>query len=125
MIVGTGLDIVEISRVNKIYDRFGDVFAKRMLCDDEYRDYENTKFPVRFIARRFAAKEAVAKALGTGFSAGLTLNMIGVAHDDLGRPIIELYDKAKERAQSLGADNFWISISDEREYAAAFVVMEG
>lgn len=124
MIVGTGLDIVEISRVQKIYDRFGDAFAKRMLCDDEYSDYENTKFPVRFIARRFAAKEAVAKALGTGFSAGLTLNMIGIGHDDLGRPIIELYDKAKERAQSLGAESFWISISDEREYAAAFVVME-
>lgn len=124
MIVGTGLDIVEVLRVQKIHDRYGDIFAKRILCKDEYEDYKKSKFPVRFVARRFAAKEAVAKALGTGFSAGITLNMICVDHDDLGRPVIELYDKAKERAESLGAKNFWISITDERDHAAAFAVME-
>ena len=124
MIVGTGLDIVEIHRIQKIYDLYGDAFAKRILCKSEYDDYEITKFPARFIARRFAAKEAVAKALGTGFSAGLTLRMICVAHDESGRPIIELYDKARARADNLGAENYWVSISDEKDYAAAFVVME-
>ena len=124
MIVGTGLDIVEISRIQKLYDQFEDAFAKRILCDNELEDYETSKFPVRFLARRFAAKEAVAKALGTGFSAGLTLPMICVAHDELGRPIIELYDKARERADSLGAEHYWISISDEKHYATAFAVME-
>lgn len=124
MIVGTGLDIVEIYRMQKIYDHFGDAFAKRILCKDEYEDYEDSRFPARFIARRFAAKEAVAKALGTGFSAGITMRMICVGHCESGRPIIELYDKAKERADSLGAENFWISISDERHYATAFAVME-
>lgn len=124
MIVGTGLDIVEIQRVQKIYERFGDVFAKRILSRDEYRDYEKSNFPVHFLARRFAAKEAVAKSLGTGFSKGLTLNMIGVGHDESGRPIIQLYDKAKEFASRMEVKNSWISISDERNYAAAFVVME-
>jgi holo-[acyl-carrier protein] synthase len=124
MIVGTGLDIVEISRIQKIYSRFGDDFAKRILCEVEYHDYKSSRFPERFLARRFAAKEAVAKALGTGFSLGLTLPMICVDHDESGRPIINLYDKAKDRADSIGAKNFWISISDERCYATAFVVME-
>jgi holo-[acyl-carrier protein] synthase len=125
MIVGTGLDIVEICRIQKIYGRFGDAFAKRILCEDEYQDYKNSRFPERFLARRFAAKEAVAKALGTGFSLGLTLPMICVGHDESGRPIINLYDMAKDRADSIGAKNFWISISDERRYATAFAVMEG
>ena len=124
MIVGTGLDIVEIDRIEKIYAQYGNAFAKRILCEDEYRDYEKQKIPARFIARRFAAKEAVAKALGTGFSTGITMSMICVAHDESGRPIIELYDKAKERADSLGVDNLLISISDERRYATAFSVME-
>lgn len=124
MIVGTGLDIVEICRVQNIHDRYGDAFAKKVLSKSEYHDYENTKFPVRFIARRFAAKEAVAKALGTGFSAGLTLNMICVDHDESGRPIIKLFNKASEQAKNIGVENTWISITDERDYAAAFAVME-
>ena len=124
MIVGTGLDIVEIQRIQKIYGRFGDVFARRILSRDEYRDYEKTNFPARFLARRFAAKEAVAKSLGTGFSKGLTLNMIGIAHDDSGRPVIQLYDKAEDHANRAGVKSSWISISDEKDYAVAFAVME-
>jgi len=124
MIVGTGVDIVEIDRIQKIVDQYGDAFAKRILCESEYKDYEKQKFPVRFIARRFAAKEAVAKALGTGFQAGITMCMVCVTHDEFGRPIIELHDKAKQKADSLGVENSLISISDERHYAMAFAVME-
>lgn len=124
MIVGTGVDIVEIDRIQKIVDRYGDAFAKRILCENEYEDYEKQKKSARLIARRFAAKEAVAKALGTGFSEGITMRMICVAHDESGRPIIKLYDKARERADSLGVENLLISISDERHYAMAFAVIE-
>ena len=124
MILGTGLDIVEIQRIQKIVDVYGDTFAKRILCNGEYEDYESSKFPARFLARRFAAKEAIAKSLGTGFSAGLTLRMICVTHDEAGKPIIVLYDKAREYADNLGAKNYWISISDERAYATAFAVIE-
>ena len=126
MIVGTGVDIVEIDRIQKTYDRYGDAFAKRILCEHEHEheEYKKQKMPARFIARRFAAKEAVAKALGTGFSGGITMHMICVAHDESGRPIIKLYDKARERADSLGVENLLISISDERHYAMAFAVME-
>lgn len=124
MIIGIGLDIVEIDRIQGIYDQYGHAFAKRILCESEFEDYEKQKMPARFIARRFAAKEAVAKALGTGFSAGIAMHMICVAHDDSGRPIIKLYDKAKDRADSLGVENLLISISDERRYATAFAVIE-
>ena len=124
MIIGIGLDIVEIDRIQGIYDQYGHAFAKRILCENEFEDYEKQKMPARFIARRFAAKEAVAKALGTGFSAGIAMHMICVAHDDSGRPIIKLYDKAKDRADSLGVENLLISISDERHYATAFAVIE-
>jgi holo-[acyl-carrier protein] synthase len=124
MIAGIGLDIVEIDRIQKIYDQYGDAFVKRILCDNEYDDYVKQKFASRFIARRFAAKEAVAKALGTGFSAGITMSMICVTHDESGKPVIKLYDKARERADALGVENLLISLSDERRYATAFAVIE-
>jgi len=124
MIVGTGLDIVEINRIQLIYDRHGVQFAQRILCESEMREYSESNYPARFLAKRFAAKEAVAKALGTGFSAGIGMTMIGVGHDELGRPLIELSQVAKERADQLGVKASWLSISDEKHYATAFVVME-
>jgi len=124
VIVGTGMDIVEIARIQRVYDRFSHDFAKRILESSEYDEYEKSSFQVRFLARRFAAKEAVAKALGTGFSRGINPRMICVNHDDLGRPVIKLYKTAKDYANKLGVDTPWVSISDEREYAAAMAIME-
>jgi len=124
VITGTGLDIVEITRIQRIYDKHNDALAERILCEAELQEYKETKFPVRFLAKHFAAKEAVAKALGTGFSNGINPAMICVNHDKLGRPVIVLCKNAKKRAEYLGTDVSWISISDEKSYAVAFVVME-
>jgi len=124
MIVGTGMDIVEIDRIRKIYDRHADAFARRILCDAELEEYKRDRFPVRFLAKRFAAKEAVSKALGTGFSAGINPRMICVGHNEAGMPVINLFEAARERAELLSAENSWISISDEKHYAAAFVIFE-
>ena len=124
MIVGTGLDIVEINRIQLIFDRHGLQFAQRVLCESEMQEYRENNYPVRFLAKRFAAKEAVSKALGTGFSAGIGMKMICIGHDELGRPLIELSHVAKERADQLGVAASWLSISDEKHYATAFVVME-
>lgn len=124
MIAGTGLDIVEIDRIQKIYDRYADAFARRILCDSEYEEYKQNHFPVRFLAKRFAAKEAVSKALGTGFSAGINPRMICVTHNEVGMPVIKLNKAAQGRAETLSVDNSWISISDEKHYAAAFVIFE-
>lgn len=124
MIAGTGLDIVEIKRIKRIHEDYREAFAARILCESELNEYRNEKFQVRFLAKRFAAKEAVAKALGTGFSNGVNPKMICVTHDDLGRPAITLYEEARSRAERLGANVTWISISDEKAYAAAFAVLE-
>lgn len=124
MIVGTGMDIVEVNRMQLIHDRHGDRFAEKILCESELCEYQECKYPVRFLAKHFAAKEAVAKALGTGFSAGITMKMIGIGHDKLGRPLIELTQAAKARADQLAMTASWLSISDEKHYATAFVVME-
>ena len=124
MIVGTGLDIVEVARIQEIFDRHGDHFAERILGESEMQEYHESNYPVRFLAKRFAAKEAVAKALGTGFSAGIGMKMIAVGHDELGRPLIELSEAAKSRADQIEMSASWLSISDEKHYATAFVVME-
>ena len=124
MIVGTGLDIVEINRIQLMHDRHPVKFAERILSESEMQEYHESNYPVRFLAKRFAAKEAVAKALGTGFSAGIEMKMIAVGHDESGRPLVELALAAKTRADQLGVVASWLSISDEKHYATAFVVME-
>lgn len=124
MIVGTGLDIVEINRIQFIHDQHGLKFAQRILCESELHEYHNSRYPVRFLAKRFAAKEAVAKALGTGFAAGIGMKMICIGHDASGRPLVELSQAANARAEQLGVVASWLSISDEKHYATAFVVME-
>ena len=124
MIAGIGIDIVEHERVARIHERYNEKFARRILDDLEMDDYHKTTSPVRFLAKRFAAKEAAAKALGTGIAHGITLNMICVRHDDNGKPVLELSAKAKEYASSLGVINQSLSISDEKNNSVAIVVLE-
>lgn len=124
MIVGTGLDIVEVNRIQLIHDRHKLKFAERILGESEMHEYHQCSYPVRFLAKRFAAKEAVAKALGTGFSMGITMGMICVDHDKSGRPMIKLSHAAQLRADQMKVRASWLSISDEKHYATAFVVME-
>ncbi len=124
MIAGTGIDIVEHKRIARIHERYGDKFARRILDELEMEDYRKASSKVRLLAKRFAAKEAASKALGTGFSRGITLNMICVRHDNNGRPILELYASAEDYANKLGIVTAWLSISDEENYSIAMVVLE-
>lgn len=124
MIAGIGTDIVEHKRMARIHERYHEKFARRILDDLEMEDYRNAPAPVRFLAKRFAAKEAAAKALGTGIAMGITLNMLRVRHDKNGRPLLELSAKAEEYANSLGVTKQWLSISDEENYSIAMVVLE-
>ena len=118
MIVGVGIDIVEHARIARIHARYGDKFARRILDEMEMDDYRKAPSKVSLLAKRFAAKEAASKALGTGFARGITLNMICVRHDNDGRPLLELC------ASKLGAVTPWLSISDEENYSIAMVVLE-
>jgi holo-[acyl-carrier protein] synthase len=124
MIVGIGVDIVEHERIARIHDRYHDKFAMRILDRLEMNDYRQAPSPVRFLAKRFAAKEAASKALGTGFSSGITLNAICVRHDDKGKPVLELSGTAAAYADKLGATALWLSISDEEKNSVAMVILE-
>lgn len=123
MIYGIGTDIVQVSRIQKSLDRYGELFARRILAESELEDFRRTLQPARFLARRFAAKEALAKAFGTGFSGGLSFRDIAVSHDAAGKPILQLAGRAAELQREMGLGEDFISISDEREYAVAFVTV--
>jgi len=123
MIYGIGTDIVRVSRIQKNLDRYGDRFARRILAGQELEEYRRTVHPARFIAKRFAAKEAVAKAYGTGFTAGLSFQDIVVSHDAAGKPVLILSGRAAELQKEMGIGEEFISISDEQEYAVAFVTL--
>ncbi len=124
MIFGIGTDIVEVSRIESSINQFGDDFAKRILADSEFASYQQSQIKPRFLAKRFAAKEAFSKALGTGLRAPATFQNIAVSHDDLGKPMLVLAAELQVFLQSKNIVNMHISISDEKNLAAAFVVLE-
>lgn len=124
MIAGIGVDIVEHDRIAHIHDRYGEKFARRILDEAEMEEYRIAPSKVRLLAKRFAAKEAASKALGTGFSNGIALNMIGIRHDNNGRPLLEMCAAAAEFATKLGVAVQWLSISDEQNHSVAMVVLE-
>lgn len=123
MIFGIGTDIVRISRIQKSLDRYGERFSRRILAGQELDDFQRTLHPARFLARRFAAKEAVVKAYGTGFTQGMTFRDIVVSHDAAGKPLLLLSGRALELQHEMGIGETFISISDEQEYAVAFVTL--
>jgi holo-[acyl-carrier protein] synthase len=124
MIYGIGTDVVEVARIQASIEQFGDTFPKRVLAESEFASYLASQIKPRFLAKRFAAKEAFAKALGTGLRAPATFQNIAVSHDDLGKPILILAAELQALLQSRNITQTHISISDERNLAAAFVVLE-
>lgn len=125
LIYGIGTDIVNVARMRNNVARFGERFAQRLLTDAELPEYRASHQPERFLAKRFAAKEAVVKALGLGFRQGLTLRSVGVSHDSYGKPEVVYLGEALARIEELGISKSLISISDEWEYAVAFVILLG
>jgi holo-[acyl-carrier protein] synthase len=124
MIYGIGTDIVEVSRIEASITQFGDDFAKRILAESEYASYQESHIKPRFLAKRFAAKEAFSKALGTGLRAPATFQNIAVSHDNLGKPILLLAEDLRAFMNTKKITKTHISISDEKNLAAAFVVLE-
>lgn len=124
MIFGIGTDIVEVSRIEASIAQFGDEFAKRILADSEFSSYQKSHIKPRFLAKRFAAKEAFSKALGTGLRAPATFQNIAVSHDALGKPILVLAEELQTMLSAKNITQTHISISDEKNLAAAFVILE-
>lgn len=131
MISGIGTDIVAIARLYKLWQRHGKRGASRLLNPAEMRDFEQglassarpDQFAARFLAKRFAAKEAFAKAMGTGLRPPVTLEHIGVGHDALGKPQLAFAPPLATLMQQRGLCAH-LSLSDEADYAVAFVVLE-
>lgn len=133
MILGLGSDIVHIDRIESLIERFGERFIKRSYTPDEIHGADrfganNTSGRASYFARRFAAKEACAKALGTGFRNGLRFQHIGVVNDELGKPHLILTDKAQELLKNITPHGkksvCHISLCDDYPIAQATVIIE-
>ncbi|MDN5870885.1 MAG: holo-ACP synthase [Nitrococcus sp.] len=121
-IVGIGADLVDTQRVRSIWDRHGQRFVERILTMNERAQWNGEE--AGFLARRFAVKEAAAKALGSGIAEGVTFHNIELEHDHLGRPLLQLTGAARQRSKALGVTAAHVTISDEKTLALAFVVLE-
>ena len=123
MIRGLGIDEVELDRIEAALARFGDRFLARILTPAERSALP--PIPLTRTAGLFAAKEAAAKALGTGFAQGVAFHTLEILSDAAGRPALTLHGPALARAETLGATSWHVSISHSRDTAAAVVVLEG
>ena len=123
MIFGVGTDIVSIPRIQALLDRQGDKIAERILSQAEFDCFKQAVKPAAFLAKRFAAKEATAKALGTGFRDGLSLSHISVQNNQLGRPELVFEHRADELLSELHIGRSFLSLSDEEQYAIAYVTL--
>mgnify|MGYP001425474677 CR=1 FL=1 len=121
MIVGVGADIVDVRRVQRSLTRFGDRFTDKILCAGERRPLRGGQLAA-YLARQFSAKEAVSKALGTGMRSGVHFRNIEIVRKESGAPLVKLTGEAKSRAEELGVSDIHISMSDERDYAIAYVI---
>jgi len=124
MIFGIGTDIVRVGRIRDDLSRFGDRFAERILTANELLEFHQNVNKANFLARRFAAKEAAVKAMGTGFSNGVQLHDIEVTHDEQGKPMLAFHGRAREFMQERNVAVAHISLADEQDHAVAFVTLE-
>ena len=123
MIFGVGTDILEYSRIEATYKRFGDHFVNRLLMDEERVLFDKNKWPARFLAMRFAAKEATVKAMGTGFAHGMWIRDVGIVNNEWGRPTIIWSERGRRLCESMGIGEGHVSLSDDAGLVMAFAVV--
>ncbi len=124
MIYGVGTDIVELARIQQTWERFGEQFARRILMDEEMTLFRRTRWPARFLAMRFAGKEAAVKAMGTGFAHGVWLRDVGITSNDWGRPLIVWSERGRRVCERLGIGSGHVSLTDDAGLVMAFAVVE-
>jgi len=125
MILGIGTDIVTLERIAALHERYNERFAQRILSEAEMIEFANHTQPARLLMKRFAAKEALAKAAGTGLRHPVSMSQMSVIHDALGKPGFQFSDELSGHFSKMGVSHHHLSISDERDVAVAFVVLEG
>ena len=124
MIFGIGTDLLEVARIEATYERFGQHFVDRLLLDEERAYFDKTARKVRFLGMHFAAKEAIVKALGTGFAHGVWVRDVGFVPDRRGKPVVVYSERGRRVCERLGAGGGHVSLTDEAGLIAAFAVIE-
>jgi holo-[acyl-carrier protein] synthase len=124
VIYGVGTDVVEIVRIEAALERFGERFARRILCEPELRRFQAHRQPAAYLAKRFAAKEAFTKALGTGIHAPANWHGVWVRNLPSGKPVLEYSDPLKQLLLQRGVCGSHLSLTDERGVAMATVILE-
>ena len=125
MILGVGIDIIEVARIKASHEKFGERFANRILLPDEIAYCVSHKHPAPFLAARFAAKEAISKAFGTGIGAALGWRDMEICKRESGEPFVALHGNGKKLFESRKAKRLLVSISHTANYAAVVAVLEG
>lgn len=127
MIISIGTDICSLTRIEASWRRFGDRFVERVLCPGELAAFAELAIPNRaaYLCKRFAAKEALGKALGTGIGAGISWQHIEVRRRKGEAPQVFLAGEARARADRMGVERIHLTLSDEKDFAVAFAVFEG
>jgi holo-[acyl-carrier protein] synthase len=124
LIYGIGTDLVEIPRIERALERFGERFAERILCEPELRRFRAHARPASYLAKRFAAKEAFTKALGTGIRAPANWHGVWVSNQRSGKPLLEYSPALAALLDKRGVKRAHLTLSDERGLAAATVILE-
>lgn len=125
MILGTGIDIIEVARVQGSLDRFGERFVNRLLLPAEIAYCQSHKAPGQFVAARFAAKEAISKAFGTGIGSQLGWHDMEICKKESGEPFVVLHGGGLKLFEARGAQRLHITLSHTQGYAAAMAILEG
>jgi holo-[acyl-carrier protein] synthase len=124
MILGTGIDIIEVARIAASYEKFGERFVNRILLPAEIAYCLSHRRPAPFLAARFAAKEAISKAFGTGIGAQLSWQDMEIRRKESGEPYVVLHGRGQELFESRGAKKLHVSLSHTENYAAATAILE-
>lgn len=124
MIVGLGIDQIEIDRVSRTWQRYGERFGRRVYTDSEWAYCISRPHPAQSLAGRFAAKEAVMKALGLGWPGGIAYRDIEITRELTGKPGLRLSNRAAQRASMLGVTNSTVSMTHDRTHSSATVILE-
>ena len=124
MIYGVGNDVVEIGRIERALERFGERFARRVLCEPELKRFHDHRKPAAYLAKRFAAKEAFTKALGTGIKAPANWHGVWVKNLPSGKPVLEYSAALRALLEKRGVTTSHLSLADERGVALATVILE-
>lgn len=123
MIFGIGTDLCQIERIERVYAKYGDHFVDRLLMPEERAQFEKTRRKVRFLAMHFAAKEAIVKAMGTGFRQGIWIRDVGFIQEPSGKPVPIFSANARRKLEQIGAGEGFVSLTDEAGMVAAFAVL--